>query len=134
MPHRAPPDERFRNLRHRNGALHPRGRAQFFQRILERQRIDNRRQHPHVIARGAFNAAFTAAQPAKNIAAADHHDHLHPEVAHFANLLRHALHRIGVNANARFTTQHFTAQLEENPRIDRTFDFGFRHRCMKISE
>ena len=114
MPHRAPPDEQLGDLRHGDGALHPRGRAEFFQRVLERERIDDRRQHPHVIARGAFDAALAARQPAKYIAAADHHHHLHAEFAHLADLHRHVVHRLGRDAHAIGVAERFAAQLEQD--------------------
>ena len=67
--------------------------AELFQRVLQRQRVDDRGQHAHVIARGALDAALAAAQAAEDVAAADHHDHLHAQVAHLADLLRHVAAR-----------------------------------------
>ena len=100
----------FGHLRHGDGALHARGHAELFQRILQRQRIDDRGQHAHVIARGALDAALAAGQSAKNIAAADDHHHLHAQLPHFADLLRHAMNRFGANPHARLAAEGFTAE------------------------
>ena len=125
MPHGTTADERFRDLCHRNRALHARGAAEFFQRVLKRQRVDDRREHAHVIAGGAFDAALAAAQAAKNISAADDHDHLHAELAHFANLPGHVLHRFGRNACAVRVAKRFAAQLEQD--AGKFCFFGSRH-------
>ena len=95
-----------------NGALHARRRAEFFQRVLEREGIDDGGQHAHVIAGGALHAALAAAQAAKDVAAADHHDHLHAEFAHLADLLGHVLDRFGVDAVAGVAAEGLAAELE----------------------
>ncbi len=71
------------------------GAPSFFERVLQRKRVDDRGQHAHVIAGGAFDAAFAATQTAKNISATADDDHLHAELAHFADLFGHVLHGLG---------------------------------------
>ena len=115
-----------RDLRHRDRALHARGRAEFFQRVLQRQRIDDRREHAHVIARRALDATLAAAQAAKNIPAADNHDHLHAEFAHLADLPGHVLHRLGRNADAVRIAERLAAQLEQDAGKFRFFGRGHK--------
>ena len=112
MPHRAPPDERLGHLRHADGALHPGGHPDLLQGILQSERIDHRRQHAHVIAGGAFNPPLAAAQAAKDIPAAYHHYHLHPQLPHLAYLRRHVLHGLRRNVHPRRATQGFSAQFQ----------------------
>ena len=109
MPHGAPADERLGDLRHGDGALHARGRSKFFQRVLQCQRVDDCGEHSHVIARGALNAVFAAGRAAKNVPTTHHHHHFHAELAHFADLRGHVMHRSGTNANAMLITERFTA-------------------------
>ncbi len=90
------------------------GAADFFQCVLQREGVDDGRQHPHVIARGAFNAAFAAGQSAEDVAAADHHDHLHAEFAHFADLPGHVAHGLGADARRRFAAERLAAQLKQH--------------------
>ena len=60
---------------------------------------------------------LAAGQAAKDVAAADHDDHLHAQIAHFADLLGHALHRFGVDADAAFAAQGFAAEFEQDPAV-----------------
>ena len=71
------------------------GDAEFFERVLEGERVDDGCEHAHVITGGAFDAAFAASQAAENVAAAADDDDLHAELAHFANLFGHMLHGLG---------------------------------------
>src|SRR5262249_44457899 len=123
MPYGATSDERLGNLRHGNGTLYPGGDAKFFQRVLQRQRIDYRGQHAHVIASGAFDTAFAPGKTAKDIPAADYDNNLHAQFAHFADLPRHALHRFGRDAHTRRAAERFTAQFEQNPAVLGIFTF-----------
>src|SRR5437899_9293306 len=132
MPDRPASDECFGNLRHGNGALYPCGNAKFFQSVLKGERIDNRREHTHVITGGAFNASFAARQTAKNISAADYNDNLHAKVTYFANLLRHILNGFWRNSNAALAANRFTAELEQDAAI---FSFGcFFHESVLQKE
>jgi hypothetical protein len=49
--------------------------------------------------------------------------------AHLANLLGHALHSLGGNADASFAAQRLAAQFEENP--GKLGSFGFAHKRWK---
>ena len=89
----------------------------FSKRILQGERIDDGGEHAHVIAGGAFDAAFAARQTAKDIAAADDHDHFHAQFAHFADLLGHVVDGFRGNADPGLAPQRFAAQFEQNPAI-----------------
>src|SRR5215468_4480091 len=116
----APAYEGFSNLGHGNGALDARGDAEFLESILQCERVDDCGEHPHVIARGAFDAAFAPRQAAKNISAAND-DNLHAKVSNFTNLLRHVLNGFGRNSNAALPANRLTAELEQDAAI-----FSFR--------
>ena len=77
MPDRATPDKGFRYLMHLNRALHPGVHPLFFQRILQRQRIDYRGQHAHKIAGGAIDLKTFLPRATKNISATHHNGHFH---------------------------------------------------------
>ena len=102
------------------------GAPSFSSASCKREGIDDRRQHAHVIAGGAFHAALAAAQAAKNVAAADHHDHLHAEFAHLADLLGHVQDGLGIDAVAGVATEGLTAELEQNP--GKLGAFGLDHK------
>jgi hypothetical protein len=54
---------------HLDRRQHARVRAARFQRVLQRQRVDHRRQHPHVVGVRAVHARRAAPE---DVAAADH--------------------------------------------------------------
>ena len=104
----------------------------FFQRVLKRQRIDNGREHAHVIARGALDPSLTAGQAAENISAANHNHNLHSEVADFTNLPRHILNGFRRNSNSALAANGFSAELKQDAAV---FSFGcFFHESMLQKE
>ena len=52
------------------------------ERALHRERINDRRQHAHVVGLGALHAGGGAREAAKDIAAADHQADLHAKSMH----------------------------------------------------
>src|SRR6185437_14876058 len=119
MANGAAANERFGDLGHGNGRLHARGDADFFQSILQSQRVDDSREHAHVIAGGALNAAFAAGQAAKDISATDDDHDLNAQFANFADLLGHAVDSSARNADAGFAAQRLAAEFQQN-----SFVFG----------
>src|SRR6267154_2535644 len=91
VPHRAPPDKRLGNFFHFDGAQHAREHAFFFQRVLQRQRVDDRREHAHVVAGGAVDLKAFLPGPAENISAAHHDRRLHAQFVHIFQLTRDGL-------------------------------------------
>ena len=56
VPHRAAADVGLGDLRDRDRRLHARDRAGALERVLERQRVQDRGEHAHVVAGGAVHA------------------------------------------------------------------------------
>ena len=56
------------------------------ERVLERQRVDDGRQHAHVVGGGAVHALGARRQSAKQVAAADDDRRLHAELLDFADV------------------------------------------------
>ena len=67
----APPDERLGHLADVDRGLHPGVDAALLQRVLQRQGVDHRRQHAHVVAGDAVDAAVAGGDAADDVAAAD---------------------------------------------------------------
>ena len=61
----------IRHLGHRHRALHASVEADAFHGRLQRQRVDHRRQHPHVVGGGAVHPARAGRDAAEDVAAAD---------------------------------------------------------------
>ncbi len=72
MAHGAAADIGLAHRLHRDRRLHAGRDAEPLQRALHRQRVNHRRQHAHVVGRGALHADRRARQAAEDVAAADH--------------------------------------------------------------
>ncbi len=84
---RAPPDVRLGDLGDRDRGLDPEGHADRLELRLQRQRVDDHREHAHVVARRFFDAMFGDGRAADDVAAADDHRHLDTQIADLADLL-----------------------------------------------
>ena len=65
--------------------------AQGFERILQRERVHDRGEHAHVVARDAVHAGAREAGAAEEVAAADDDGDLDAELADRADFDRQAL-------------------------------------------
>ena len=79
MSNRAAENKRLRDVFHFNGRLHARFDADLGQRAAQRQRVDHRGQHSHVIRGRSIHPANGRRRAAPDISAADDYRNLHPE-------------------------------------------------------
>src|SRR5205085_4520858 len=91
--------------------------AELFERILQGQRIDHGRQHPHIIAGSSLDASLAAGKAAENIATTNDDDNLDAQLANFPNLFGHVLDRFGSNAHAAIAAEGLAAQFQEDPAV-----------------
>jgi hypothetical protein len=86
-----------------------------FQAIHEGERVDDGREHAHVVACGAFDAAFFPGESAKDVAAADDDADLDAEGVDFLNLGANAFEGEAVYGVAGgFAAQDFAAEFEDD--------------------
>ena len=98
VAHRAAADVGLGDLGDRDRRLHPRRDALLLERVLERQRVEHGREHPHVVAGRPVHPPRRRRQPAVDVAAADDDRHLDPAAVDRRDLLRDRLHALGVGA------------------------------------
>ncbi len=110
MPRGAPANERLGDLLHLDRAQQARVATLLFERVLQREAVDHRRQHAHVVGGGAVDRQGLLARAAENIAAADHDGDLHAEVAHFFHFMSDTGDRLGVNPEALRTLKGLTGK------------------------
>ena len=91
--------------------------ALLFERVLQRQAVDDRGQHAHVIAGGAVDGQRFLARAAKNVSAADHDGHLHAQVAHFLHFAGDACDGFGVNAETLRTLKGFSGKFQDDAAV-----------------
>jgi hypothetical protein len=97
MTHRAPPDIRLAHRLHRDRRQYPRRHSRLFERVLQRERVDNRRQHPHLIGGRAIHPALLVRAATQDIARADHQRELDPQTGYFLDLERNRSERIEID-------------------------------------
>jgi len=102
-----------------DGGLHARRLAQGLQGVLERQSVDHRREHPHVVGTGAVHAARRAAQAPEDVAAADHDRDLDAEVgAGVGDLLRDPADDLAVDAEVELGVgERLAGELEHHSPV-----------------
>ena len=77
-------DERLGDGAHLDGGRDTRDDADVLERILQRQRVDDRREHAHVVGRRAVHALGARREAAEQVAAADDDGDLDAEVLDLA--------------------------------------------------
>src|SRR5207237_6393507 len=125
-------DVRLGQLLHVDRALHAREDAQLFQRVLERQRVDHRRQHAHVIGARAIHSLGAGGDAAEDVSAPDHDADLDAQLDDVAHLLGDLLQRLRGNPVLPLTHQRLAAQLQEDELESGGFG-GRGHGARKLS-
>ena len=115
VAHRLAADVGLGHLGDRDRGLHPGDRAGLLEGILKGQGVENRGQHPHVVARGPVHAGGGAGEAAVNVAAAHDDGHLHPAIGHQLDLLRDGADPVWIRAVLEVAHEGLTRQLEKDP-------------------
>jgi hypothetical protein len=84
---------------------------------LHGQRVHHRGQHAHVVGRRALHPLRRALKPAEDVAAADDHANLDPQVVDRLHLLRDALHRGRVQAIALIAHQRLARDFQKDALV-----------------
>src|SRR4029077_2412164 len=102
------------DLRHLDRGHRARRDAGALQRVLQRQGVDDGREHPHVVAGGAVEAALGCREAAEDVAATDDEGDLHAHLMHSLDLRGDRLHHLEIDAVVTFAAKRLTAQLEQD--------------------
>ena len=107
-----------------NGAHLDRGRdpghdVVMLERVLQGERVDHGREHAHVVGGRAVHALGAGREAAEQIAAADDHRRLHPELLDFADVGRDPVRHRGIDAELLLAHERFAGKFEEDATIDR---------------
>ena len=86
--------------------------------VLQRERVDDRREHPHVVARDAVDPLRRGGDAADDVAAPDHDRRLDAEARDLTNLVRDAGHDHGLDAERLAAEEHLPGELQQDP-VDR---------------
>ena len=114
----APPDVGLGHLRHVDGGLHPGGLAEAFERVLEREGVDDGRQHAHVVGLGTIHAGAGTGHPPPDVAAADDHRHVDALVgADTGDLVGDVVGELSVDAVADLAGEGLPRHLQQHPLV-----------------
>jgi hypothetical protein len=105
---------------HLNGAHQTREASGFFQRVRQRQTIDHRGEHPHVVARRAIDRQLFLTRASKNIPAAYDDRYLHAQLADRFHFARHALNCFGMNSGIERPLQRLSGEFQYDAFVDGT--------------
>ena len=94
-----------------------RGDAVVLERVLQRQRVDDRRQHPHVVGRRAVHALRARRQAAEQVAAADHDRGLDAELLDLLDVFRDLGGDRGVDSELLLAHQGFAGKFEQDALV-----------------
>ena len=119
VAHRAAADVRLGDLGDRDRRLHPGRDVLLLERVLERQRVEHRREHPHVVAGRAVHAPCAAAQSAVDVAAADDDRDLDAAPVDGGDLAGDRLHARGIGAVLELAHQRLARELQQHALVDR---------------
>ena len=87
-----------------------------FERVLQRQRVDDRREHAHVVGGRAVHPARARRQAAEEVAAADDDGRLHAEGLDFADVSGDLRRHRGIDSELLLAHQGFAGELEQDAR------------------
>ena len=103
--------------------LHPDGRhdpgvhADLLQHVLQRQGVDDRGQHAHVVGGDAVEPFPAGRGAADDVAAAHHQREVHAEGVHRLDLFRERLDDVKVEARAFLAAQRLARNLEQGAGV-----------------
>ena len=117
MGRRTAADVWLGNLVHRDCGLDANIYPPLFQRVRQRQGIDGRRQHAHMVGAGAFHFAAAVLDAAPEIAAAYHKPDLAADIYTALDDIAYRADDIKIQPEVPLTRERFAADLNQYPFI-----------------
>ena len=117
MPDGAAADVGLADLVHLDGAHDAAIHAVALEAVLEREGVDHRREHAHVVALRAVHAGCRALDAAEDVAAAHDDGHLDAVLPHGLDLVGEPLRHLGVNAEVLVTHEGLAGELQKNALV-----------------
>ena len=110
---------RLCDLRHRDRGLDARRLTERLERVLQRERVDDRGEHPHVVGAGAIHASRRAGEPTEDVAAADDDRDLDTQIgARLRDFLSDPLDDRGVDSEPDgLVGEGLTRELQHDPVV-----------------
>jgi hypothetical protein len=123
MANRAAPDVHFGDLSHLDGRLHSGMDFEFFEGILQGERIDDSCQHSHVIGRNTIKSLRAGGKSTENVSAPNDDTDFDTQVMNVSDLRGDSLDDLRIDTESLIAHQSFTAELQQNPTVFGRFHF-----------
>ena len=122
MPDRATPDIRLANLVHFDRRHHPAKHVPLLKSILDRQRIDHCRQHPHIVGGDAVHLFGLLRHAPEKVPPTHHNGHFHTHLVNFGQLGCDLVNANRIDAEAHFPGpgQRLAGQLQNDAFVHAT--------------
>ena len=129
MAHGAAADIRLAQRLHLDRRQHSRDDADVLERILQRERVDHRRQHAHLVGGRAIHPARLVVAAADVVAGADYHRELHAERGNFLDFERDLGQRVEIESRALRGRERLAGQFQQDAAearlaVRRTLNFS----------
>jgi hypothetical protein len=111
MPNRPTPNIRLADLIHLDCRHHPAENIALLQRILDRQRVNHRRQHAHVVRRNAVHLLGLFRNAAEEIPPAHHDGRFHPQLVNISQFPGNFVDANRIDAEAFTRCQSLAGEL-----------------------
>jgi hypothetical protein len=105
------------DLGDRDGRLHPDLHPNRLELRLQREGVDDHREHAHVVARRLLDAVLGDRGAADDVAPANHHSHLNAEIADLADLLGEVARVLRGDAELPVSEERFARELQHHPAV-----------------
>ena len=126
MPHGAPPDVWLGNLVHEHRRHHPALHPALFQRVLQRDGVDHRGEHAHVVGAHPVHLLGLLFHAAEEIPAAHHDADFHTQSVDFRDLTGNLRHFIGIQTKAAVPGQRLSRKLQYDSFVHAVFEYRIR--------
>src|SRR3954454_3679 len=118
MAHRAAADVGLGDLADVERGLHARVDVELLERVLELQRVEDDREHPHVVGRRAVHALGRSGDPAVDVARPQHDRDLDAAIVHALDLLGDLAQALEVGAVLEVAHERLARELQQDAPED----------------
>jgi hypothetical protein len=117
VTNRPPPDERLGDRAHLERRHDARVDLPLLEGVLQSEGVDDRREHPHVVARDPVDALRRGRDAPDDVSTADDDGQLHSETRDFRDLVGHARDHRRLDAEGLAAEERLPGEFQQDPAI-----------------
>src|SRR5439155_5855958 len=117
MTERPPPDIWLGQLLHPDRGHHARFDSLALENILERERVDHRAQHAHVVGADSLHSHLGELAASYDVAASDHETDRGPQLYDVDDFVTQTIHRVEIESKSLVTGERFAREFDEDAGV-----------------